>query len=112
MGLTTFAIANVFFAYAVKDRLRSIFSVDTFADRRLLLAAGLSGVAILFGTELQILNRILGTVSLTGQQWVVCLLAAAPILVASELQKLLLRRRLAAAESEQPPELALGQPVS
>jgi P-type Ca2+ transporter type 2C len=93
MGMTSFAIANVFLAFAVKDRLRSIFSPETFADQRLLLMTGLSGVAILFGTELGIFQRILGTVSLTGTEWVICLLAAATIVVASEAQKLVLRRR-------------------
>ena len=49
-------------------------------------------VAILFGTELGIFQRILGTVSLTGQQWVVCLLGASTILVVSEARKFWLRR--------------------
>jgi Ca2+-transporting ATPase len=93
MGLTTFAIANVFLAYTVKDRLRTVFSEDTFADRKLLLATGLSAVAILFGTELGIFQRILGTVSLTGQQWIVCLLGAATIIVVSEVRKFFLRRQ-------------------
>ena len=46
-------------------------------------------VAILFGTELGIFQRILGTVSLTGQQWVVCLLGASTILVVSEARQVL-----------------------
>ena len=98
MGMTTFAIANVVFAFCVKDRLASVLSVATLADKRLLLTTALSGLAILFGTELQLLNRILGTVSLTGTQWAICLLAALPIVVVSEVQKLVLRRRVAAAE--------------
>jgi P-type Ca2+ transporter type 2C len=93
MGLTTFAIANVFLAYSVKDRLRSVFTAETFADRKLLLATGLSAIAILFGTELGIFQRILGTVSLTGQQWIVCLLAGLTIVVVSEARKFLLRRQ-------------------
>jgi Ca2+-transporting ATPase len=112
MGLTTFAIANVFLAWTVKDRLRSILNTDTFADRRLLMTTGLSAVAILLGTELQIFNRILDTVSLTGAQWVICILAAGTTLVASEAQKLVLRRRAPALEQEAAPELALGQPAS
>jgi P-type Ca2+ transporter type 2C len=112
MGLTTFAIANVFLAYAVKDRLRSVFSEGTTADRKLLLATGLSAVVILFGTELQIFNRILGTVSLTGEQWAICLVSAATVLVASELQKLVLRRRRPTEAEEGAPELAVGQPAS
>jgi P-type Ca2+ transporter type 2C len=97
MGMTTFAIANVFFSYVVKDPLRSVFTVETYADRRLLMATGLSGVAILFGTELGILQRILGTVSLTGREWVACILVAFSVVVASELRKLVMRRRAAAA---------------
>ena len=51
------------------------------------------GAAILFGTELRIFQRILGTVSLTGSEWAVCMLVGASILVVSELQKLVLRHR-------------------
>jgi Ca2+-transporting ATPase len=93
MGMTTFAIANVYFSFTVKDRLTSFFSVETFSDRRLLKATGMSAVAILLGTELGILQRILGTVSLTGRQWIICIVAAFSIVIASEIQKLVLRRR-------------------
>ena len=34
MGLTTFAIANLVFSFAARDELRSVFSLDTFSDRR------------------------------------------------------------------------------
>jgi P-type Ca2+ transporter type 2C len=102
MGMTTFAIANVFFSWAVKDRLASMFNLETFADRKLLLATALSGVAILFGAELGILQRILGTVSLTGSQWVACLLAASTIVVATEVRKFVLRRRVEDAGTLQP----------
>ncbi len=106
MGLTSFSIANVFLAYSVKDRLRSVFSAETFADRKLLLATGLSAVAILFGTELRIFQRILGTVSLTGQQWVVCILGAATILVVAEARKFWLRRQEGVSEAVPVPATA------
>jgi Ca2+-transporting ATPase len=93
MGMTTFAIANVFFSFCVKDDVKSVFSVDSLADRRLLKATGMSAVAILFGTELGIFQRILGTVSLTGKQWIVCILAAFTIVAATEIRKLWLRHR-------------------
>jgi P-type Ca2+ transporter type 2C len=110
MGMTTFAIANVFFSYCVKDELRSVFNVETYADRRLLMATGLSAVAILFGTELGILQRILGTVSLTGREWVACILVAFSVVVASELRKFMLRRRAAAAGT--PAEETLAVPTA
>jgi Ca2+-transporting ATPase len=112
MGMTTFAIANVFFSFAVKDELRSIFTVETFADRRLLKATAMSAVAILLGTELGILQRILGTVSLTGKEWIVCILAAASIIVASEIQKLIRRRQASTgAEGEEEVPSAAGLAV-
>jgi Ca2+-transporting ATPase len=107
MGMTTFAIANVFFSFCVKDDLKSVFSVDPFADRRLLQATGLSALAILFGAELGIFQRILGTVSLSGKQWIVCILAASSIIVVSEIQKFF-RRRAASTGEEIPSAAALG----
>ena len=100
MGMTTFAVANVFFSFAVKDELGSIFTVETFADRRLLKATAMSAIAILFGTELGILQRILGTVSLTGKEWIVCILAASSIIVASEIQKLIKRHQATSTGEE------------
>jgi Ca2+-transporting ATPase len=101
MGVTTFAIANVFLSFTVKDDLKSFFSVETFADRRLLKATAMSSVAIVFGTSLGIFNRILGTVSLTGKQWIACILAGFTVVLVSELRKLVLRRRTrATAEKE------------
>ena len=98
MGMTTFAIANVFFSFTVRDELRSVFDLQTFADKRFRLATGLSALAIVLGTELGILHRILDTVSLTGEQWLVCILAASTIIVASEIQKAVRRRRIAHAQ--------------
>ena len=43
MGMTTFAIANVFLSFAVKDDRRSMLSPETYADRRLLKATGAVG---------------------------------------------------------------------
>ena len=93
MGFTTFALANILLSYAVKDPLRSVFSLDTLSDRRLLQVSALSLVVIVLSTELRILQRILDSVPLTGQQWLVCILGSATVLVASEIQKFVLRRK-------------------
>jgi Ca2+-transporting ATPase len=112
MGMTTFAIGNVFFSLTVKDELQSIFSLDTFADRRLLTASGMSALAILFGAELGIFQRILGTVSLSGGEWLTCILAAFSIVIVSEIRKFLRRRALSAAEKKEIPEAAALRPVA
>jgi P-type Ca2+ transporter type 2C len=92
MGLTAFSIANLLFSFTARDQLRSVFSLETFRDRRFLTASLMSAAAIIFVTELQVFHRVFDTVELTGEQWLICLGAGATIVVASEIRKLLLRR--------------------
>src|SRR5262249_16895337 len=93
MGMPTFALAHGSLSFALKGGLASMFSSATLPGLRLLKATGLSAIAILFGTEVGIFQRILGTVSLTGREWIVCVVAALTIVAASELQKAIRRRR-------------------
>jgi Ca2+-transporting ATPase len=93
MALTTFAIANLMFSFTARDQLRSVFNLDTFNDRRFVIASLLSVVAIVSAAELQFFQRVLDTVSLTGTQWLICIGAGLTIIVASEIRKLILRRR-------------------
>ncbi len=97
MGLTTFSIANLCFSFTARDQLRSVFSLDTFNDRTFLLTSLLSAAAIIFGTELQFFHRILDTVELTGNQWLICIGGGALIIVVSEIYKFVLRRKEATA---------------
>lgn len=100
MGLTTFAIANLCFSFTTRDDLRSVFSLDTFGDRTFLVASLMSAASIILATELGFLHRILDTVELTGNQWLICIAGGLAIVAASELRKLLLRRRGPAAPRE------------
>jgi Ca2+-transporting ATPase len=93
MGLTTFAIANLAFSFTARDDLRSVFSLDTFNDRRFLLTSLMSVAAIVLATGLDFLQRILDTVSLTGYQWLICIGAGLTIVLVSEVRKFLLRRK-------------------
>lgn len=112
MALTTFAIANLVFSFTTRNDRRSVFSLDTFSDRMFVIASLGSATAIIFATEFGFLQRILDTVELTGNQWLICIGAALPIVVASEIRKLLLRRRDAAAERPSPqPRQAVAQPT-
>jgi hypothetical protein len=52
MGLTTFAISNVFFSVTTRDERRSFFSLDVLEDRTFLFCTAGFFAAILFGTEL------------------------------------------------------------
>ncbi len=105
MGMTTFAISNVVFSLATRDERRSIFSLDVLEDRMFLMCTGGSLAAILFGTELRVFQRILGTVHLDLHQWLVCIVVGLAIVPVSEARRLLLQRRgSAAGPTEEPPE--------
>ena len=93
MGLTTFALANLFFSFTAREELRSVFGLDTFRDQQFVITSLMSAVAIIIASELGFLQRILDTVELTGGQWAICIGAALTIVAASEIRKLFLRRR-------------------
>ena len=97
MGLTAFAIGNVLFSLTTRDEQRSVFSLGILEDRMFLLCTGGSLAAILFGTELAIFHRILGTVPLTLHQWLVCIVVGLAIIPVSEARRFLLMRRAQAA---------------
>jgi Ca2+-transporting ATPase len=93
MGLTAFAIANVAFSLTTRDERRSVFSMDVFEDRMFLYCTGGSIAAIVLGTELGLLQRVLHTVHLTGHQWLICLVVGVAIIPVSEGRRLLLQHR-------------------
>jgi Ca2+-transporting ATPase len=93
MGMTTFAIANLFFSFTARDALRSVFSLDTFNDRMFVTTSLMSAAAIILVTGIEFFQRVFKTVELTGDQWLICIGAGAAIIVVSEIYKFVLRRR-------------------
>lgn len=102
MGVTTFAIANLVFSFTARHELRSMFDLDTFNDRRFAIASLMSVAAIILATDLPILQRVLDTVELTGNQWLICIAGGSTIAVASEIRKLILRRQAAGEPAAEP----------
>ncbi|WP_433063637.1 cation-translocating P-type ATPase [Dactylosporangium sp. CS-033363] len=93
MGLTTFSLLSLYLSATVRSATRSVFSLDTFDDRRFVITSGISLLAIILATELGILQRLLHTVQLDLGQWAICAVAAAPVLLVTELQKAHRRRK-------------------
>jgi P-type Ca2+ transporter type 2C len=93
MGLTTFALANLFFSFTVRSDVRSVFSLHTFDDRRFLTTSGMSLAAIILATELGLLQRMLHTSHLNLVQWLLCTAVATAVVWVSELRKAVLRKR-------------------
>jgi Ca2+-transporting ATPase len=103
MAFTTFALANLFFSFTARDALRSVFTLETFNDRTFLTTSLMSVAAIIFATELQFFQRILDSVELTGNQWLICIAGGLLIVAVSEVWKFFLRRSDAAARAQAPP---------
>ena len=57
------------------------------SDRPFIIATGVSIITIVLMTELGVLNRLLGTTSLTLEQWVACALVGLAIIPISEVRK-------------------------
>jgi Ca2+-transporting ATPase len=89
MGLTAFAFTNVWFALETSNEDLSLFNAASLANPTLLKTAGLALVATVLMSELGLLNRILDTVNLTVDQWVIAFVASLGVLVIAEAKKLL-----------------------
>lgn len=108
MAFTTFALFNFFFSFTARDERRTIFSLETFEDTKFMIASGLSVLAIVLGTELNLFQRFLDTTGLSLEQWLVCIAVALTIVPVSELRKLILRRRGEPAPADEKAPAAVG----
>jgi Ca2+-transporting ATPase len=100
MAVTVFSLMNVALGMSARSETRTMFTRDIISDRRQLTLYGGTIIAIILATELDVLNRILDTTSLTGGQWLVCVLLAGGLVVVEEITKLVLRQREHAAHQE------------
>ena len=89
MGLTTFAFTNIWFALETVDEDASMFSATVLGNAVLLKTAGLALVATVVMSELGLLNRILDTVNLTTDQWLIAFGVSLVVIVVAEVKKLL-----------------------
>jgi Ca2+-transporting ATPase len=93
MGLVTFSLFHLFYALETANAERTLFSSELIENPILLRMAGLSALTIFLATSFGPLQRLLDTIDLTVEQWALCLVAAATIIVIEEIRKLIRRRR-------------------
>jgi Ca2+-transporting ATPase len=91
MAMVMFSIVHIPFSLNLRTPLKTVFRRETFSNRNLWLAYGWVILALLFVTELGILQSIFDTVPLTRQQWGICFGVALLFLFAGEIVKLILR---------------------
>jgi Ca2+-transporting ATPase len=93
MGVVTFSLASLLFSLATRDESRTVFSLDALSDKTFVRSTALSVLTLILTTVLGPLQAFLGTVALDTGQWLVCVGAALPVLIASEVRVLVRRRR-------------------
>jgi len=93
VGFTAFALMMVAAAYECRSETGTILAGDTFNSRRMNLIAGAAAVGAVLVTGWDFLNRLLGTVPLTTQQFGLAVLCAIALLVTWEIAKAVARHR-------------------
>ena len=89
MGLTTLSLMHIVAAMEAREPTETIFTRYTIANRRFVQLIGAASVLVFLVTTLSPLQRIFDTVSLTSDQWGICLLGPLVFLAVAELGKLL-----------------------
>jgi P-type Ca2+ transporter type 2C len=101
MGFVVFSMFNIAVGLSARSETGTVFTRDTVADPQQLKLYGLAIFLMIFGAEFNLGQRILGTVSLTGNQWFDCFLLAFALLLIDEVVKFFMRQARSRREKEE-----------
>jgi Ca2+-transporting ATPase len=110
MGFVVFAFFNIAVGLSARSETGTIFTMETVGDRRQLQLYGIALLFIIIGVEFGIGQRILGTVSLSGDQWLTCIVLAFVLILIDEVVKFFMRRARNGREKAEMTETA-PQPI-
>ena len=102
MLLTTLSLFHVVAGLLSRDQVNTVFDRDAIPAAAQLRRYGVSLLAIVAVTTIGLLERIVGTGSLSGRQWGICVVIAATLLIVEEVLKLVLRNRSSTASPAAP----------
>ena len=97
MGFVAFALLSVAMGLSARSETSTAFNRDILSDRNQLILYGMALLFTFLPTVLDFLQRLLGTTSLSGNQWLTCIGYALALLLVDEVIKVFLRRRRKAA---------------
>ena len=93
MALVGLSLMNIFLALNLRFPEDSAFGRATLANPKFLQAIAWIVIASILITEARILQNVFGTVSLTMEQWALCLVPGVLLLLGGEILKVILRAR-------------------
>ncbi|NPV62578.1 MAG: HAD-IC family P-type ATPase [Methanotrichaceae archaeon] len=92
MALTTFSLFSIALGLSARNEIQTAFNRDILSDRRQVEIYGLTLVLVFLATELHLLQRILGTTSISSDKWLICFVIALGLLLVDEVIKLFMRK--------------------
>jgi Ca2+-transporting ATPase len=92
MGYVAFGLMSIAIGVSARNETASSFNRDIIHDRNQLLLYGIALLFVFLPTEMAFLQSFLGTTSLTGEQWLLAIVAAILLLLVDEVIKFFLRR--------------------
>jgi P-type Ca2+ transporter type 2C len=93
MAFVLFSLFNVVMGLSTRSETGTAFNRDILADQNQLKLYGLALLLTFLPTELAFMQRMLGTTSLSGNQWLTCIGFAIALLLIDEVIKFFMRRR-------------------
>jgi Ca2+-transporting ATPase len=93
MAIVGLGLMNIAVALNLRFPEESAFGPSTVSNPKLLWAFGWAVVGSMLITQIRVLQELFGTLPLTGEQWLICLVPAVVLLLLGELFKLILRAR-------------------
>jgi len=92
IGFVAFGLMSIAMGVSARNETASAFNRDIIHDRNQILLYGIALVFVFLPTELAFLQNLLGTTSLSGEQWLLCFALAFALLLVDEVVKFFLRR--------------------
>jgi Ca2+-transporting ATPase len=93
MAITVFSLFSIAIGLSARDEKQSALTRNILSDKTQVELYGLTLILVFLATELHVLQHILMTTSLNGDQWLICFAAAFTLLVIDEVIKFSMRRR-------------------
>jgi P-type Ca2+ transporter type 2C len=109
MGLVTFSLFHLFYSLETANAERTLFSSELLENPTLVKTSALSLLTIFLATAFGPLQRLLDTVELSPEQWAVCGVVAASVIVVEEARKFLGRRESTGEQGAHEPPVLSGQ---
>jgi Ca2+-transporting ATPase len=109
MGLVTFSLFHLFYSLETANAERTLFSSELLENPTLVKTSALSLLTIFLATAFGPLQRLLDTVELSPEQWAVCGVVAASIIVVEEGRKFIRRRSSVGEQRVSEPPVLSGQ---